>query len=165
MPSSSLENAIHRLSNVKTSLSSWWLYTKWLDGVDVRAIVHTWRHTVLWCMMICYNNTQKSQRSSTKCNKCGHFASLWRSNNPWKNLVCFQCKRTMDHCHHLKIMSWWEGGGNWGFHSSNYIICKWRSAACCASSFIIASSKNLLMLTSSLMPWKMGKHTLILQSV
>ena len=31
-------------------------------------------------------------------------------------------------------------------------ICWWRSAACWASSTIIASSKNLLMLTSSLIP-------------
>lgn len=36
----------------------------------------------------------------------------------------------------------------------DYIICKWISAACWANSFIMASSKNLLMLTSSLMPCK-----------
>ena len=35
---------------------------------------------------------------------------------------------------------------------SYHIICWWRSAACWASSTIMASSKNLLMLTSSLIP-------------
>ena len=35
-----------------------------------------------------------------------------------------------------------------------YIICWWRSAACWASSTTMASSKNLLMLTSSLIPCK-----------
>ena len=49
------------------------------------------------------------------------------------------------------------------FTDSYHIICWWRSADCWASSTIMASSKNLLMLTSSLIPWNSRQTQTLLQ--
>lgn len=46
-----------------------------------------------------------------------------------------------------------------------HIICRWRSAACWANSTTMASSKNLLMLTSSLIPCRYNHHQQITPGV